>query len=52
MELGNLRQELLNSLRGSTFHIPDLGSLFDDWPQYVNPQLGQLQKDVDERLMR
>lgn len=44
------RQELLSSLKGRSLYIPNLQALLDHWPQYVNPQVHDLQKDVDERL--
>ena len=46
------RQQLLNSLQGCSLYIPDLQSLLEHWPQYVNPELERLQKDVAERLKR
>lgn len=46
------RQQLLKSLQGRSLHIPDLQALLDDWPQYVNPEVGRLREDVDERLQR
>ena len=46
------RQQLLKSLQGRSLHIPDLQALLDHWPQYVNPEVGRLRKDVDDRLQR
>ena len=46
------RQQLLKSLQGHSLHIPDLQALLDHWPQYVNPEVGRLRKDVDNRLKR
>ena len=46
------RKHLLESLRGHTIRIPDLQALLASWPQYANPELERLQKDVDERLQR
>lgn len=47
-----LRQHLLESLRGQELRIPDLQGFFDHWPQYINPNLQHLRRDVDERLKR
>lgn len=44
------RQQLLKSLQGRSLHIPDLQALLDHWPQYVNPEVGRLRQDVDDRL--
>jgi len=44
------RQQLLDSLRGSRMVIPDLQAIFARWPQGVNPSLGLLAQDVNERL--
>lgn len=46
------RQQLLNSLQGGSLYIPDLQALLEHWPQYVNPELERLRKDVAERLER
>ncbi len=37
-DLGTSRQQLLKSLRGRSLIVPDLQSLFDHWPQSVNPE--------------
>ena len=47
-----LRQKLLNSLQGCNLYIPDLQALLEHWPQYVNPELERLRKDIAERLER
>ena len=49
---GTSRQQLLKSLQGHSLSIPNLQALLDHWPQYVNPELEHLQKDVVERLQR
>ena len=46
------RQQLLGSLQGCSLYIPDLQALLEHWPQYVNPELERLQKEVIERLER
>ena len=46
------RQQLLKSLQGRSLRIPDLQALLKHWPQYVNPELEHLQRDVNERLQR
>ena len=44
------RQQLLHSLRGQSLVIPDLRTLFDHWPQGVNPEVERLREDVESRL--
>ena len=44
------RQQLLHSLRGQSVVIPDLRTLFDHWPQGVNPEVERLREDVENRL--
>ena len=46
------RQQLVNSLQGCNLYIPDLQALLEHWPQYVNPEVERLRKDVAERLER
>ena len=43
---------ILTELRGQSIILPDLSSIFHDWPKEVNPALGQLRRDVDEWLDR
>ena len=47
-----LSVSILMSLRGQSITLPDLNSIFRDWPKEVNPGLGQLRRDVDEYLDR
>ena len=47
-----LSVSILMSLRGQSIILPDLNSIFQDWPKEVNPGLGQLRRDVDEWLDR
>ena len=42
----------MKSLQGRQVQIPDLQSLFTDWPSYVNPELEHLRQDVDAKLQR
>ncbi|PQE20236.1 Terpenoid synthase protein [Rutstroemia sp. NJR-2017a BBW] len=44
------RQNLLESLQGRSVNIPDLQSLFREWPQGVSPELGRLENDINEKL--
>ena len=41
---------ILTALRGQSITLPDLNSIFHDWPKEVNPGLGQLRRDVEEWL--
>ena len=41
---------ILTALRGQSITLPDLNSIFHDWPKEVNQGLDQLRRDVDEWL--
>lgn len=43
---------VLTALRGQSITLPDLNSIFQDWPKEVNQGLGQLRRDVDEWINR
>ena len=43
---------MLTALRGQSITLPDLNSIFHDWPKEVSLGLGQLRRDVDEWLDR
>ena len=43
---------ILTALRGQSITLPDLNSIFHDWPKEVNQGLDQLRRDVDEWLDR
>ena len=47
-----LSVSILTELRGQSITLPDLNSIFHDWPKEVNPGLGQLRRDVNEWLDR
>ena len=47
-----LSVSILAELRGQSITLPDLNSIFHNWPKEVNPGLGQLRRDVNERLDR
>ncbi|KAL1877797.1 hypothetical protein Plec18167_004766 [Paecilomyces lecythidis] len=48
--LGNPRKRLVRSLRGKTFIIPDLESIFHHWPYAVNPEVDRLKKELNQRM--
>ena len=43
---------ILTALGGQSITLPDLNSIFHDWPKEVNPGLDQLRRDVEEWLDR
>lgn len=44
------REDLVESLKGQTLHIPDLEGLFSYWPQYQNPHLAMLEGEINNHL--
>ncbi|KAI1743355.1 hypothetical protein F4680DRAFT_445229 [Xylaria scruposa] len=46
----NTRADLISCIKGSRVRIPDLQSLFTHWPQYVHPQVGELEEYVQRTL--
>ena len=45
-------QEKLASIRGQSIILPDLHSMFKDWPKKINPELEYLRSDVEAWLIR
>jgi hypothetical protein len=51
VSLKNLpREQLLPSLKGKSFVVPDMQALLCDWPQLVNPHLETLYGDVEKYI--
>ncbi|KAI2638861.1 terpenoid synthase [Hypomontagnella submonticulosa] len=44
------RDELLAFIRGSRVTIPDLQSMISHWPQTIHPEIGKLEKYVQDSL--
>lgn len=46
------RQQLLKSLQGCSLYIPDLQTLLEHWPQYVNPGLDHVDVKYEHGLVK
>ena len=49
-DLGSIRKQILESLRGQSLIVPDLQLFFKHWPQRINPEEKRLRDDVNRRL--
>lgn len=46
------QQQLINALKGQTFQVPDIRTLFAEWPVKVNPLYESLACEVTGMIRR
>ncbi|KAM3072435.1 hypothetical protein ACMFMG_009236 [Clarireedia jacksonii] len=44
------RKQLVMLLKGQRVHIPDLTSIFHNWPQAINREVDSIRPDIEKRL--